>query len=340
MAEKLKDVLGDGKIRREVLISHWNVNGIRAIAKKGSFLKYFAEHQVDIMCINESKVDEASFYQERVSLLVPPEYHQYWNFCKEKKGYSGVAIFTKIPPLACTYDIGIEKHDKEGRVITHEYEDFYLVAVYVPNSGDDGKRLKYRTCEWDPDFRDYLNKLRKHKSVLLVGDLNVARENIDVFNPERCSKFSGFLKEERDEFEKFFADGWIDIFRRKRPNEAKFSFYNYFINQGMRKLGLRIDYFLSDQKIFDRVSDVQILDSVVGSDHVPIQLKLQPPHHQLLKPKTEFAPITQQEGHFEDGFLEELMESLERKPKTEPSASARPTRDPKHSEQRGGGASN
>ena len=243
---------------------------------KGTFSSYLKDHPVDILCINETKIDEDSFYQEAIDQKIEDCYAKYWNFSITKKGYSGVGVLSKILPISCKYGIGIEEHDGEGRVVTLEFEDFYLVSVYVPNSGDRASRLPYRTKKWDPDFKSFLENLRKSKSVLLVGDLNVAHKNIDVHDPVSCAKYPGFLPQERKEFNKYFEAGWIDIYRQLNPSQVKYSFFNYFLNKTERTKGLRIDYFLSDQKILERVIHADILEDVKGSDHVPIHLKLKP----------------------------------------------------------------
>lgn len=182
--------LGDGVFTQEkVIINSWNLNGVRAVIKKGSFEEYFKDNKYDIVCFNETKVDDASLAKEKIKDAFPSEFHHYWNCCKVKKGYAGTAILSKVKPLSCKYGIGIDKHDGEGRAITLEFDKFFVVATYIPNAMQGLKRLTYRTEEWDVDFRNYLNQLREKKPTIWCGDLNVAHQEIDIANP-KVSSFS------------------------------------------------------------------------------------------------------------------------------------------------------
>lgn len=273
--EKIPVILGDGKFDKEhILISTWNVNGIRQIIKKGLFKKYLDQFDVDIICLNESKIDEVAFKWENLASDIPEQYSHYWNFSKVKKGYSGVAILSKYKPITIINDMAIEKHDSEGRLITAEFDKFYLVSVYVPNAGDQCKRLDYRCKEWEPDFREYLRNLQKSKPVILAGDLNVAQHNFDVYDPIRIRGTPSFTDEERAEFESLLKDGWIDAFRHLYPNKVGYTFYGYRNNMNVRRLGLRIDYFMCDQRIFGHVAKCEAHPQIYGSDHVPLHLHM------------------------------------------------------------------
>ena len=242
----------------------WNVNGIRACVKKG-FLDFFNETDADIFCIQESKL------QERQIELPLEGYHQYWNYA-EKKGYSGTALFTKKEPLSVAYGIGIEEHDKEGRVITLEYEKFYLVTVYTPNSQSELRRLEYR-MHWEEDFLAYLLKLQESKPVICCGDFNVAHQEIDLKIPKTNRKYAGFTDEERACFGKVLESGFIDTFRYFYPDEdGRYSWWSYRFNARKNNEGWRIDYFIVSECLKDRISDAKILTDVMGSDHCPIEL--------------------------------------------------------------------
>lgn len=266
-------LLGDGKfVKEKLLLSTWNVNGIRQISNKGQLQDYLKTHNVDILCLNESKVDEESFVYENVASQIPEGYFHYWNFCKIKKGYSGVGVLSKVKPISVSYDMGIEKHDSEGRVITLEFEKFFLVAVYVPNVGDMCKRLKYRCEDWEPDFRKFLAELRKKKPTILAGDLNVAQHNIDVYNPRVMQGKPSFTNEERTEFELLLKDGWSDAYRKLNPGKAGYTFYGYFANKFKRENGLRIDYFMCCKDTIPLAVHCEPRAEVMGSDHVPLHL--------------------------------------------------------------------
>ena len=244
----------------------WNVNGIRACVQKG-FLEFFQEVDADIFCIQESKMQEGQLD------LDLPGYHQYWNYA-EKKGYSGTAIFTKEEPLSVQYGIGVEEHDHEGRVITLEFADFYMVTVYTPNSQDELKRLDYR-MQWETDFLKYLKKLEEHKPVIFCGDLNVAHQEIDLKNPKTNRKNAGFTDEERGKFTEVLEAGFIDTFRYFYPDmENIYSWWSYRFSARAKNAGWRIDYFCVSESLKDRLEDAKILTDIMGSDHCPVELDL------------------------------------------------------------------
>ena len=244
----------------------WNVNGIRAAMGKG-FLDFAAEENPDILCIQETKMQVGQ-------AEVPLEgYHQYW-CAAEKKGYSGTAVFSKVEPISVTYGIGIDEHDHEGRVITCEYDEFYLVNVYVPNSQDGLKRLDYR-MKWEDDFRAYLKKLEENKPVVLCGDLNVAHKEIDLKNPKTNRKNAGFTDEERGKMDELQAAGFTDTFRYFYPDlEGAYSWWSYRFNARANNAGWRIDYFMVSEILNDKLEDAKILKDVMGSDHCPVTLEI------------------------------------------------------------------
>ncbi len=245
----------------------WNVNGLRACVQKG-FLDYFNEADADIFCIQESKMQEG---QLELNL---PGYHQYWNYA-EKKGYSGTAIFAKKEPLNATCGIGIEEHDKEGRVITLEYEDFYFVVVYTPNSQNELKRLDYRMT-WEDAFRDYLLSLDKKKPVIVCGDMNVAHEEIDLKNPKTNRKNAGFTDEEREKMTTLLDSGFVDTFRYFYPDMTDiYSWWSYRFKAREKNAGWRIDYFLTSERLISKLVDSKIHTEVFGSDHCPVELDIE-----------------------------------------------------------------
>lgn len=244
----------------------WNVNGIRACVQKG-FMGFFEEADADIFCIQETKMQEGQLE------LDTPGYYQYWNYA-ERKGYSGTAIFTKEEPLSYSCGIGIEEHDKEGRVITLEFEDFYFVTVYTPNAQSELARLPYR-MQWEDAFLAYLKKLEEDKPVIFCGDLNVAAEEIDLKNPKTNRKNAGFTDEERDKFRKIKESGFIDTFRHFYPDtEGIYSWWSYRFRAREKNAGWRIDYFCVSESLEDRLEDAKIHTSVMGSDHCPVELDL------------------------------------------------------------------
>ena len=244
----------------------WNVNGLRACIKKG-FMDFLASADADILCLQETKM------QEGQEIIETPGYHQFW--CSaEKKGYSGTLTLTKENPLSVSYGIGIDIHDHEGRAVTAEFNDFYLVNFYVPNSQDQLKRLDYR-MQWEDDVRDYLSQLRKSKPVIVCGDMNVAAEEIDLKNPKTNRKNAGFSDEEREKFRQLKASGFIDTFRYFYPDlEGVYSWWSYRFNARKNNAGWRIDYFLASEELESRLSDAKILTDVMGSDHCPVVLEL------------------------------------------------------------------
>ncbi len=244
----------------------WNVNGLRACVKKG-FLDYFKEVDADIFCVQETKLQEGQIQLDLEG------YHQYWNYA-EKKGYSGIAVFTKDKPLKVRYGLGIEEHDKEGRVITLEYDDFFLVNVYTPNSQRELARLDYR-MRWEDDFRVYLKDLDSNKPVILCGDLNVAHKEIDLKNPSSNRKNAGFTDEEREKMTQLLEAGFIDTFRYFYPDkEGAYTWWSYITRARERNAGWRIDYFIVSKRLKDRLKDAQIHSEVMGSDHCPIYLEI------------------------------------------------------------------
>ncbi|BDF05600.1 exodeoxyribonuclease III [[Clostridium] hylemonae] len=244
----------------------WNVNGIRACVQKG-FMDFFQEADADIFCIQETKMQEGQLELET------PGYFQYWNYA-ERKGYSGTAVFTKKEPLSFTCGIGIEEHDKEGRVITLEFEEFYFVTVYTPNSQSELARLSYR-MEWEDAFLAYLKKLEEKKPVIFCGDLNVAAEEIDLKNPKTNRKNAGFTDEEREKFRKIKAFGFVDTFRYFYPDEEGiYSWWSYRFRAREKNAGWRIDYFCVSQSLKERLEDARIHTDVMGSDHCPVELDL------------------------------------------------------------------
>lgn len=244
----------------------WNVNGIRACVKKG-FLDFFKEANADIFCIQETKMQEGQLDLELDG------YEQYWNYAV-KKGYSGTAVFTKERPLAVTYGMAIEEHDQEGRVITLEYEDFYFVTVYTPNSQSELARLDYRMT-WEDDFLAYLKGLEEKKPVVFCGDLNVAHKEIDLKNPKTNRKNAGFTDEERGKFTDLLAAGFTDTFRYLYPDvEGIYSWWSYRFSARAKNAGWRIDYFCVSDCLKDKVEDAKILTDVMGSDHCPIELDI------------------------------------------------------------------
>lgn len=244
----------------------WNVNGIRACVGKG-FLDFFKDVDADIFCIQESKLQEGQIDLDLEG------YHQYWNYA-EKKGYSGTAIFTKQEPLDVSYGLGIEEHDKEGRIITLEFEDFYMVTVYTPNSQNELKRLEYR-MKWEEDFTEYLVELDNKKPVVVCGDLNVAHQEIDLKNPKNNRKNPGFTDDERGKFSNLLERGFIDSYRYFNPDtEGVYSWWSYRFNARKNNAGWRIDYFCVSKKLEDRLVSADIHTEVLGSDHCPVELVL------------------------------------------------------------------
>ncbi|ERT63005.1 hypothetical protein HMPREF0202_02992 [Cetobacterium somerae ATCC BAA-474] len=242
----------------------WNVNGFRAVLQK-NFLEYFNSIDADIFCLQEIKLQEGQVD------FNPEGYNCYWNYA-EKKGYSGTAIFTKEIPVSVSYDIGIDHHDKEGRVITLEFKDYYLVNVYTPNSQTELARLEYRMT-WEDDFRNYLLNLDSKKPVILCGDLNVAHTEIDLKNPKSNKTNAGFTVEERNKFSELLESGFVDSFRYLHPDAIeKYSWWSYRFSARKNNAGWRIDYFVVSNKIKDKIVEANIHNDILGSDHCPVEL--------------------------------------------------------------------
>lgn len=245
----------------------WNVNGLRAVMQKG-FKDIFDTLDADIFCLQETKLQEGQID------FNPEGYHCYWNYA-EKKGYSGTAIFTKKEPLCVTLGMGIEEHDKEGRLITLEFEDFYFITVYVPNSQDELKRLDYRV-KWEEDFLNFINKLQEKKPVIYCGDLNVAHKEIDLKNPKTNRKNAGFTDEERGCFSKVIESGYIDTFRHFYPDlEGAYSWWSYRFQARAKNAGWRIDYFVTSKTLENRLKGAKIHSDIFGSDHCPVELVIE-----------------------------------------------------------------
>ena len=244
----------------------WNVNGLRAVLKK-NFLEFLAAEKPDVLCLQETKCTP-----DQVEQLWPASYTTFWN-CAEKKGYSGTAIFTKERPLKVTPHIGVAEHDKEGRVLTAEYADFFLVNVYVPNSKRELTRLAYRQ-QWDKDFLAYLKKLEKKKPVIWCGDLNVAHTEIDLSNPKANMKNHGFTPEERAGFDAVVKAGFVDTFREFEKNGGHYTWWSPMSNARARNIGWRLDYFLISQSLRPQLKRATILPQVMGSDHCPVVIEM------------------------------------------------------------------
>lgn len=244
----------------------WNVNGLRACCEKG-FKETFAQLDADIFCLQETKMQAGQLN------LTFKGYHDYWNYA-EKKGYSGTAVFTRQKPLNVTYDMGIDEHDHEGRVITLEMPEFYLVTVYTPNSQDQLRRLDYRMT-WEDCFRQYVKRLDEQKPVIICGDLNVAHEEIDLKNPKTNHMSAGFTDEERAKFSELLAAGFTDTFRHFNPDLAGvYSYWSYRFQARKKNAGWRIDYFVVSNRLMDRVAGADIHTDILGSDHCPVELTL------------------------------------------------------------------
>ncbi len=269
--------LGDGKIEsKEILISSWNVNGLSALLKKEDLHNYMKEVQPEIICLNEIKLTDENC-EDIGTKWIPDGYHGYFNCCKIKKGYSGVAIVSKHKPISVKFDLGIKKHDLEGRTITVEFEHFFLVSSYVPNAGDGLVGLPYRTQEWDPDFKNYLGELKQKKHVILCGDLNCAHKEIDIHKPKGNEKSAGFTPQERKEFTALLDSGFVDTFRHFYPEEQQFSYFSIrFPSNRVQNKGWRLDYFLVDKEGLPAIKDSTINQKINGSDHLPIELKFNP----------------------------------------------------------------
>ena len=244
----------------------WNVNGLRAVVGK-DFMASFAALDADFFCLQETKLQKGQIKLEL------PGYEQYWDYA-EKKGYSGTAIFTKHTPLSVRQGLGVEEHDHEGRAVTLEYEDFYLVCVYVPNSQDGLKRLDYR-MRWEDDFRAYVCALSEKKGVVICGDMNVAVEEIDLKNPATNHMNPGFTDQERDKMRALTAAGFVDTFRALHPEDVEYSWWSYRMRARERNVGWRIDYFLVSESLRENIRAASIHQEIFGSDHCPVELVLE-----------------------------------------------------------------
>ena len=257
-------------------IISWNVNGIRAIMKKNDLYKLIEKEKPNIICFGETKIS-CPFIdtQDELKKKIKGYRYRYWSPCLVKKGYSGTAIFSKKKPINVTYGIGSNSLDQEGRVITLEFEKFYLLHVYTPNAGEGLKRLDYRVKKWDVAFRKFVKNLNKTKPVIVTGDLNVAHKEIDIHNPKGNLKSSGFTMEERNSFSKLLKDAkMIDTFRHFNPEKQIYSYWGYRFNLRAKNKGWRIDYFLVPEKVINWVKKSEILTDVLGSDHAPISISL------------------------------------------------------------------
>lgn len=242
----------------------WNVNGLRACMDKG-FAEFLKKADADVFCLQEIKLSEGQFD------WMPEGYHAYWNYA-EKKGYSGTALFSKEEPLSVAYGIGVAEHDKEGRVITAEFEPYYVVTVYTPNAKRELARLDYR-MQWEDVFREYLNGLRQKKPVIVCGDMNVAHQEIDLKNPKSNRRNAGFTDEERGKMTQLLESGFIDTFRYFYPDvKERYSWWSYMFHAREKNAGWRIDYFLASRELESRLVSAEIHDQVMGSDHCPVEL--------------------------------------------------------------------
>ena len=245
----------------------WNVNGLRACVTKG-FKEYFENADADIFSVQETKLQEGQID------FAPEGYNCYWNYA-ERKGYSGVAVFTKKEPLSVSYGLGIDEHDKEGRVITLEFDNFYHVTVYTPNSQSENARLDYR-MQWDDAFRNYINELNKTKPVVVTGDLNVAHNEIDLKNPASNRKNPGFTDEERAKMTELLSSGYVDSFRYLYPDKiGAYSWWSYRFNARKNNAGWRIDYYIVSDSIKDKIKATEIHSEIMGSDHCPVELDIE-----------------------------------------------------------------
>ncbi len=247
-------------------IISWNVNGLRACMTKG-FMDFFDKVDADIFCLQEIKLTKGQLEWDRT------DYYSYWNYA-EKKGYSGTAVFTKEEPVNVTYGIGIDEHDHEGRVITLEFPEFYLVTAYVPNSKRELERLEYR-MRWEDDFRAYLCRLKEDKPVIMCGDLNVAHEEIDIKNPKTNHMSAGFTDDERNKFSRLLEAGFVDSYRMLYPDRVEYSWWSYMFHAREKNAGWRIDYFVVSEDSRDRIKDAVIHTTVMGSDHCPVEVDVE-----------------------------------------------------------------
>lgn len=253
---------------QKVKFLSWNVNGLRAVIAKGGFIEYLEEVDADIFCLQEIKLQSGQVD------LNPEGYHVYWNYAM-KKGYSGTAIFTKKEPLSVTYGLGIEEHDQEGRLITLEFEDFYMLTLYTPNAKRGLERLDYR-MKWEDAFLSYIKRLDQKKPVIFCGDLNVAHKEIDLKNPKTNRKNPGFSDQEREKFTRILDEGFIDTYRYLYPNqEGAYSWWSYRMNARTKNIGWRLDYFVVSERLKSQIVEAKINTEVIGSDHCPVELNME-----------------------------------------------------------------
>ena len=261
--------------KKIIKIIHWNINGLMHLLGTKELDELIKSEDPDFICFNEIKICNELIIKMNLNNLFSKQYKSYWYVPTEKKGYSGTAILTKYEPISVSYGMNIDKHDKEGRIITLEYDKFYLICCYTPNSGQQLKRLNYRLNEWDKDFFEYINSLKSKKDIILTGDLNVAKENIDIFNPKGHEKYAGFTQGEKESFRKFLKTGYIDTFRKLHPNEKKYSFFakKKEFNAKPYNKGWRLDYFVINKdpkNIVIKDSDMLDKDKYNASDHIPL----------------------------------------------------------------------
>ena len=260
-------------INTKFKLIHWNINGLRPLLRKNELDILIKEEDPDFICFNETKIDYEVIEKLNLNNLFNKTYKSFWYCPNEKKGYSGTGILTKYEPISVKYGINIDKHDEEGRVLTIEFEKFFIISCYTPNSGDNLKRLDYRINEWDKDFFEYINSLKEQKDIILAGDLNVAKDEIDIYEVKGHEKVAGFTKEERDSFSKFLNMGYVDTFRNLHPEEQLFSFFSKRGNLKEQNKGWRLDYFI----VNDNLRNIEIEESYMlnknkydSSDHIPI----------------------------------------------------------------------
>ena len=261
--------------KKVIKIIHWNINGLMHLLRTKELDELIKSEDPDFICFNEIKISNELIIKLNLNNLFSKQYKSYWYVPTEKKGYSGTAILTKYEPISVSYGMNIDKHDKEGRIITLEYDKFYLICCYTPNSGQQLKRLDYRLNEWDKDFFKYINSLKNKKDIILTGDLNVAKENIDIHNPKGHEKYAGFTQGEKESFRKFLKTGYIDTFRKLHPKEQKFSFFTIKKNFNAKPYnkGWRLDYFVINKdpkSIVVKDSDMLDKDKYNSSDHIPL----------------------------------------------------------------------
>ena len=260
-------------VNKKIKIVHWNVNGLRPLLRKRELDNLIQEEEPDFICFNETKIDYEVIEKLNLNNLFNKTYKSYWYCPNEKKGYSGTGIMTKYQPISVKYGINVDKHDEEGRVLTIEFEKFYIISCYTPNSGDGLKRLDYRVNEWDKDFFEYINSLKEQKDIILAGDLNVAKDDIDIYEVKGHERVAGFTKEEKESFNKFLESGYIDTFRNLHPEEQLFSFFSKRGNLKEQNKGWRLDYFIVNENArYIEIEESNMLnkDKYDSSDHIPI----------------------------------------------------------------------